>query len=129
VNATRVERVLAELVDRGEADWVDLAEAWWVAGSTGGSESEEEARDLAIEAISQALRRGLMEMGDVTEIQGFRAWALPIDEVIERIVREWSVNSRPEMGDIGWLQNTQLGNSHASTARSATSLPNPQHPR
>jgi hypothetical protein len=109
MDAARIDRLVTELVDRGEADWVDMTEAWWVARSTGSASSDEEARELAIEAISQALHRGLMEVGDVTEREGFRAWALPIDQAIERITREWSSDrARPELGDTGWLRNTKL---------------------
>jgi hypothetical protein len=109
VDAARVDRVLAELLDRGEADWVPMSEAWWVARSTGAASSDEEGRDLAIEAISEALRRGLMELGDVTEKDGFRAWTLPVHQVIERLKREWSPErARPELGAIGWLNNVGI---------------------
>ena len=102
-----IRSVIAELIERGRHDWVHMAEAWWVARSTGGAQSDAEARNLALDAISHAIREGLMQVGDVTIDDGFRPWAGTAEENIARLDREWKRDRpRPEIGEIGWLNTT-----------------------
>jgi hypothetical protein len=115
-----VDRVVDELIDRGEVDWVDMSEAWFVAKTAGPTSTAEEARALAIASIESAIRRGLMQLGDVKEAIGFTAWPLSVDDSIERLNREWPASMpSPEIGDIGWLCNTPEGDEFALNKRNA----------
>ncbi len=108
-----MDALLNKILMRGADDWVMACEVVSVAKAEGGASTEAEIRDLSIRLIRQLIKRGLVEIGDVTET-GFRPWNLPVEEAMMRVERDWRMLQRsPSLGDVCWLQNTPEGDSRA----------------
>ena len=82
-----------------DLEWVD-----WLAGRVG-SAPPKASWKLAFKLIGKALRRGLIEIGDLTQ-EGFRKWEVPTRECLERVQDEWSAS---KIGAHVWLRNTEKG--------------------
>lgn len=96
------------IMERGLDDWVDAAEVAWVARSVGGASGDDETRDLSIAVIRNVLTRGWMTIGDVTTA-GYTPWRLDVEASVKRVSEAWKKSSRPRLGDVCWLSNTELG--------------------
>jgi len=97
----------------GSDDWVDMAEVAHVAKTVGGAATTTEAMRLSIEIVREVVSSGLMKAGDVT-LDGFHEWDLPVNEVLDRIEREWAVlRGLPKLGEICWLCSTEEGDNRA----------------
>lgn len=74
---------------------------------------ERQAFPLALEAIKELLRDGLIEIGSVTK-DGFVRWGGSSVELESRIDRLLEMTHYPLMpGDLFWLSNTSLGDEKA----------------
>jgi len=91
-------------------DWVGVWELPWIATSVGGASSSDEVLRLSLAVIREALVRGLIEVGDVTEA-GFRPWRASPDEACRRIEAEWrGFPNGPRLGEIAcWFNLTPAG--------------------
>ena len=106
---TNTEAMLADLLRSGADDWVMACDVAWVARSMGGAKSPNDVRDLSVELIRELLDRGLMTIGDVTE-SGFHAWDLIATDAVDRVAARWrKLRREPTLGDVCWLQLTELG--------------------
>lgn len=105
--------MLADLLMRGADDWVTDSEVAEIAAAIGGGVTQNEVRELSLALIRAALERELVEVGDVTEEDGFVSWGLPVEAALARIEREWLRLGEPTIGDIFWLCNTAEGDRRA----------------
>jgi hypothetical protein len=107
---------LNELLKLGGDDWLDASSVASVAITVGGAASLDAIRDSSIELITEAVRRGLMELGELDDrIRGFRKWRMSPDRAIARVRQEWEALGRnPSVGEICWLANTGEGDALAS---------------
>ena len=101
-----IDRLLREAAD----DWVGVWELPWMAESTGSAGDSEKVLRLWLQIIREALKNGLIEVGDVTET-GFQPWGVSVDETCLRIEREWRrYPEGPRLGDIScWINLTERG--------------------
>jgi hypothetical protein len=108
--------MIDDLLLRGSDDWVTAAEVAWLAKSVGGATSDQEIEQVAFAAMSDVLRSGLMQVGDVTD-GGFFEWDVSPDDALERVIREWrGLGRSPELGEVCWLANTPAGDLRAQIA-------------
>jgi len=101
---------LDALLISGLDDWVQAAEVASIARTTGAATSEDAVRDLSLRLIRRLLDHGLMEVGTVTEQDGFTRWSISFSEAMRRIESEW--RARPEgpgLGEVCWLNLTEKG--------------------
>ena len=105
----RSEMVANETVIIGLDDIIDATEIAFLTKYIGGAETDDEVRELAVQAVRLLLERGLMEIGDVVSIPDPRArygeildvasWGLSPAEAAERADREWRALGRwPNLG-------------------------------
>lgn len=106
---------LDEIVKLGAEDWLDASSVASVAITVGGAASVDSIRELSIRFISEAVRRGLVEIGDLDDrIRGFRKWPVAADRAIARIQQDWeSLGRNPSVGEVCWLANTREGDALA----------------
>ena len=106
---------LDEVVRLGADDWLDASSVASVAITVGRAASVNAIRDLSIRVIAEAVRRGLMEVGELDDrIRGFRKWPMTADRALARIQTEWEALGRnPSVGEVCWLANTRDGDSLA----------------
>ncbi|MDV6014392.1 hypothetical protein [Haloechinothrix sp. LS1_15] len=99
----------------GTEDWVDVTVPLGAAMSTQRRPDKLAALPLAIHAVKELLRDGLVCAGDADWEQGrFRPWSLPVDVVesyIDRAARE--LEPPIAFGDLFWLENTPEGDAYA----------------
>lgn len=106
-----VNMMIDEVLALGADDWVGIWELPWVAKSICGAETPADVRDGSLEAIRRMVIEGRVQIGDVTE-GGFVPWPLGIDDQLARVEREWrDLPGEPSLGDIGWLNVTETGDS------------------
>ena len=100
--------LLEDLVAGTADDWSDAEWVYWMAVDQTGTPAE--ARDAALGAIDEALRRGLVVAGDVTA-EGFRPWSATPEDSSARIREEWLAlpDPKPEPDTICWLDVTPAG--------------------
>ena len=110
-----IEACLDELVKSGIDDWVPDADVAWIAKSVAGARSPSEIHSTVLTLVAEALRRGLMEIGEIFPPErGFRSWGLPVDAAVAKLESEWrSKAGRPLGGEIFWLRNTDTGRRRA----------------
>jgi hypothetical protein len=100
-----------ELLKRGVDDWVHDGEVGEFARSFAGAATPEQERLVSLRLVAEALRRDLMEIGDLSGEGGrFRKWDMPDDEALQHADRGWrSLGQTPEVGEVFWLRNTPEG--------------------
>lgn len=105
--------LIEELLARGVDDWVSAAELLDMASSAGVAEPNDRLT-VAIGLATEAILRGLVEAGDVSE-DGFTAWSCTPFEAIARVAETWLAreDSLVMPGEIVWLSNTDQGNEMA----------------
>lgn len=108
---TRLDACVNELVTEGTIDWVSSHEVAGVAAETGGAITDPDNRALSLRLITEVVRRGLMELGDLDPVKrGFRKWNLSIEEALARVEREWPTGGPdPRSSEVCWLNNTAEG--------------------
>jgi hypothetical protein len=109
-----LEEVLVQTAD----DWSD--ESWILGLAHDGARDATHAKELALEAIEDAMRRGLLVAGDL-EADGFHQWAGDTEAAIERIRQAWSSlgDREPEPGSIAWFDVTPAGQDFADRLAAA----------
>lgn len=100
-----------ELLKEGADDWLPVVAVTWIAKSVGGASTTEEQRVYSLRLVDEVLRRGLMEIGDLSGPSGtFRKWHVTIDEAMDSVGRQWRMLGRvPVTGDLFWLRSTPDG--------------------
>jgi hypothetical protein len=110
---TAIESILIS----GSDDWVYLAEVSDLVRDKTPTSSETEHMELTLSVISELVRNGWMEIGDLpaTGTDGkFRPWKLSVDESLARIRKEWVALRKPiNLGEICWLAITPAGDAKA----------------
>jgi hypothetical protein len=106
-----IEACVSELLSRGAIDWVSSNDVAGVAWETGGAVTGAENRLLCLRLITEVVRCGLMEVGDLDPVtRGFRRWAVSPEEALARIERTWPAGlPDPRSSEICWLNNTPEG--------------------
>jgi hypothetical protein len=104
------ERLMEELLIGALDDWLHLADVAWAArefGSTGDVISD------GLRALGVLLKRGLIELGEVSD-GGFFAWDLAPLAALEQLETEWrALGHEPQPGDVCWIANTPTGDIRA----------------
>ena len=105
-----------EIILAGLDDWVQPCQVDWAVGGAGPS-TKEERLQATVEVVSQLLRDGLMEVGDVLIDKGFVPWTVGIESALMEIQRRWRAleEDHPRLGDVCWLNLTPLGEEAAQT--------------
>jgi len=68
---------------------------------------------VAVTAIRFLLENDLIRVGDVSDRE-FSAWGSPFAETVWRIEDGWwALGHEPSPGELGWIENTELGNVRA----------------
>ncbi|WP_447976869.1 hypothetical protein [Candidatus Nitrospira bockiana] len=83
----------------------DVQEAYPSADST-------QARALTLKLIKELLQAGYIQAGDLPGVgEQWKPWALNVDEIVERIDREWEKlgKEREDLVDIVWFVSTVEG--------------------
>ena len=105
---------LDALLVSGLDDWVQAAEVASIARTTGAVMSEDAVRDLSLRLIRRLLEHDLMEVGTVTEQDGFIPWGVSLNEAMRRIESEWRTRpGGPGLGEVCWLNLTEKGQGQA----------------
>ena len=103
-----MEQCVRDLLVAGKDDYVYLAEVLRVVESVDDTPSGD-VMQRTLDVIQEVAQKGLMELGDLKD-DGFHKWALPIQDCIDRIERQWKALGRaPSLGEICWLRNTVGG--------------------
>ena len=121
---TALDRCLNAMLTSGTVDWVSSWEVEGIAAEEGGATEDAANRALSLQAISAAVRRGLMEIGELDAVaRGFRPWDASADEALARVEREWPpAGPRANSGEVCWLRNTAAGNTHAARLAAASAV-------
>lgn len=101
------------ILTQGLSDWVAFGTITWVVEQQlPATATRDEKISLATAMIKSLLEDDLIRVGSPfdSDSRGFVAWDLPIDEIIKRIETEWrALPEEPNIGDIGWIENTERG--------------------
>ena len=119
-----VQAVVDETVMAGLDDVIQASEVAFISMEIGGAQTDDQVAELSIAAVRELLLRGWMEAGGFIRLDspqsGSRGrwewvrWDVPSSEAAERIEREWrALGHRPDLGELFWLKNTELGNETA----------------
>jgi len=100
-----------ELLIEGLDDWIGL---WRFARDTRDENPEatgDEIRERAMGRVRRLLVGGLMRPGKLEQDRcGFSEWGLSTEDAINRIERAWhELGHDPNIADICWFSNTELG--------------------
>ena len=109
----------------GLDDLIDASEVAYISMLIGEAKTDDEVAELSIAAVRELLLRGLMEIGGFVRLaspQGMNKsgwewvkWNMTPLEAAERVEREWrALGRRPDLGELFWLKNTELGNERAN---------------
>jgi hypothetical protein len=113
-----MQRCIDALLVAGKLDWVPMPEVAWIAKDVGGAKADDDIRRLSLDLIRELVTSGLMEIGDLPTAKGARQlsiWTGTREEWLGRLEREWlALGRNPELGDLGWLQNTLNGDEIAN---------------
>jgi len=107
-----IDRLAQEILRVGLDDWVPLTAIDNLARQFG-ARNDAEAVERGLATIRLLVERGLAVIGQVTD-QGFMEWDTPVNAALARIEHAWRTLDRDEWGFICWLQNTLVGDAHAS---------------
>lgn len=114
----RPNAIQRSILVEGPEDAVGL---WQVARETRAALGLHEAdavRRAAIDSIRPLLEDGYVHAGNLGSDGGFTAWRRQGRDAVARIDAAWLQLARdPNIGEIGWLFNTALGNSLARSLR------------
>jgi hypothetical protein len=109
-----MDKIRSDVLDEGLDDWFQLVTVAWLVSQ----ELPDAPRDEKIEAgatvIRSLLEDGMIRVGDVFDGQGFVAWEMSIDDIVKHIEAKWrSLPKEPSIGDVCWIENTDLGDKYA----------------
>jgi hypothetical protein len=108
-----IEQAKEYILAQGLSDWVGFGTITWVVEQQlPAAATRDEKISLATAMIKSLLEDDLIRVGSPfdSDSRGFVAWDLPIDETIKRIETEWrALPEEPNIGDIGWFENTERG--------------------
>lgn len=107
-----VSKVVVEVLEEGLDDWVQVWQIASLVVEVAGVFEPIAVRRLGLQVIRYLLESHLMEVGDVNEV-GFKRWEMPLDKSLAAIESDWPTDRIPTLGDMCWLSNTELGDSHA----------------
>lgn len=106
----------------GLDDWVPMLSVVGAAQAPAAAPADAD-KGRALEAIRHLASAGLIEIGEVTEADGFVPWSTDLDESLNRI--QTSLNSADEnqWGFVSWLRNTPEGDKLAGQWRDHPPVP------
>ncbi len=107
----------------GLDDWIGLWRFARAIRDRAPNATVDEVRERAMPSVRKLVQGGYMRPGRLTkERPGFSEWNLDPQEAVERIDREWRQLGRdPNIPDICWFSNTELGNEVADRLLKARS--------
>ncbi|WP_155984812.1 hypothetical protein [Saccharomonospora piscinae] len=111
VDLEKIKKVI--LVD-GLVDWVSIISPLFAARQILGGAGEREALPLAIQAVKELLREGLILVGE-TSRRGFEPWTGSLASIEQRL--DWeakNIEFPVRFGDICWIDNTERGEQMAN---------------
>jgi hypothetical protein len=97
------------ILQRGIDDWIQMLEVVNVVQTMFPEATPDEVREHSIRAIGELRDGGYVRVGDLTS-DGFTSWTGDTSDILRRIDAEWRALRRWTLGDIGWLENTPIGN-------------------
>jgi hypothetical protein len=97
------------ILQRGIDDWIQWLEVVNVVQTMFPGATPDEVREHSIRAIGELRDGGYVRVGDLTP-DGFTSWTGDTSDILRRIDAEWRALRRWTLGDIGWLENTPIGN-------------------
>lgn len=100
---------IVEVLRSGLDDWIQASEVASIAIWAGGAKGDQQIRQLSLDTIHHVLERGWMRIGELSE-NGFVQWRASLAEALERVEQAWPSQGTPDLGDVCWLANTELGN-------------------
>ena len=117
---TELDELQREFLVEGLEDYVGLWE-WVSEVRDRWPDLEDDAvRAKVLELVGELMRRNAIQAGPLYVKGGFDAWELTPAEALERIEREWIELGRdPNIADICWFNNTELGDALASAEQQA----------
>lgn len=102
-----------ELLVAGLDDWLHLADIAWSAREFARGSEKQDVIAVAVEALTELLDQGLVEIGEVSD-GGFFEWDATQEAAILRVQQEWMALGRvPQPGDVCWVANTKAGDKRA----------------
>ncbi|WP_155984811.1 hypothetical protein [Saccharomonospora piscinae] len=105
----KVDKVKRLILASGVHDWVDIVVPTLEACHALGGVEERAALPLALEAVKQLLREGLIEVGEVG-VDGLSPWAVSLKTIEERIDLEArNVEFPLRSSYMFWIANTTRG--------------------
>jgi len=108
-----------EVLRLGLHDWVMAAEVVSVVVSRGDSPTQRGIRDASLRILDEIFSDQLARAGDLSSA-GFVPWNLTSEECMNRISQAWTESAPlPDLGDICWLELTDIGVSRARAAASS----------
>jgi hypothetical protein len=98
------------LVVAGNDDLVAFPHVCGAVGVNVSSILPRDSRQIVLQAMRTVAEADLMDIGDVSRPGGFIPWSSPIEEMMDRIERDWqALDHFPYAGEICWLRNTERG--------------------
>jgi hypothetical protein len=104
--------IIRELLVEGLDDWVPVDRLIWLAREES-EQSGGDFRSLAIELLTELMRDGLMDIGELGDT-GFEPWSGDADAVLARLVTALDQVDWMPAGGVCWLANTPQGDRMAS---------------
>ncbi len=114
---------LRSFLIEGLDDWIGLWRFARLVRDERPGGTADEIRECAMLMVRELVVGGYVRPGRLTEDQpGFSEWDEDAEEAVARIDREWHALGRdPNIPDICWFSNTELGDRAAREFRTARS--------
>ena len=109
-------QIARKLLDLGRDDWVSLAELESYVREFSPATSDHELVERDLETIAALVEGGFVEIGSVTEAEGFTPWNETLSDALEKIRYE-RLNSN-DWAWACWFANTELGDRIVREGRS-----------
>jgi hypothetical protein len=106
----------------GLDDWVPLRSVVGAAQAPAAAPTDAD-KTRALEAIGDLASAGLVEIGGVTEAEGFVPWSIDLDESLKRIQASLNSADENQWGFVSWLRNTPEGDKLAEQWRDDPPVP------
>jgi hypothetical protein len=97
------------ILSHGLEDWIQMTEVDSIAQHMFPDASPDELREKCVGAIGELKEGGYARVGDLASDR-FTEWSGQTGDILRRLDAEWQAVGRPNLGDIGWIENTPVGN-------------------
>lgn len=113
IKSAGVAEIKQVLIQEAQTDIVGLWALLWEVRQVMPSSSTEEVKTSTLEIIHEGLREGHIVAGQFMDRDedtvAFLPWKLSVDEIVQRIDREWATLGRePTLGEVVWFVSPHL---------------------